>query len=99
MEKLQIQSARIVTGTNTYASKFLLYHETGWDKLSERRQKHRLILLYKLLNGLAPMHLDNILQTYTSTRSRYNFRNTDMHLIYTRTEAFRLSFFPCSFRL
>ena len=99
MEKLQIQAARIVTGTNAYASKFLLYHETGWDKLSERRQKHRLILLYKLLNGLAPMHLDNILQTYTNTRSRYNFRNTDMHLIYTRTEAFRLSFFPCSFRL
>ena len=88
MEKLQIQAARIVTGTNTYASKFLLYHETGWDKLSERRQTHRLILLYKLLNGLAPMHLDNILQTYTNTRSRYNFRNTDMHLIYTRTEAF-----------
>ena len=51
------------------------------------------------MNGLAPMHLDNILQTYTNTRSRYNFRNTDMHLIYTRTEAFRLSFFPCSFRL
>ena len=51
------------------------------------------------MNGLAPMHLGNILQTYTNTRSRYNFRNTYIHLIYTRTEAFRLSLFPCSFRL
>ena len=71
----------------------------GINYRKDVRQKHRLILLYKLLNGLAPMHLDNILQTYTNTRSRYNFRNTDMHLIYTGTEAFRLSFFPCSFRL
>ena len=99
MEKLQIHAARIVTGTNTYASKFLLNHETGWNNLSERRQKHRLILLYKLVNGLAPMHLVNILHTYTNTTSRYIFRNTDMHFIYTRTEAFRSSSFPCSFRL
>ena len=49
------------------------------------------------IGGCIKCSLDNILQTYT--RSRYNFRNTDMHLIYTRTEAFRLSFFPCSFRL
>ena len=37
MEKLQIQAARIVTCTYTHASKFLLYHETGWNKLSESR--------------------------------------------------------------
>ena len=45
------------------------------------------------------MHLVNVLHTYTNITSRYNFRNTDMHLIYTRTEAFRSSFFPCLFRL
>ena len=31
MEKLQIQAARIVTGCNSYASKLLLYRDTGWD--------------------------------------------------------------------
>ena len=34
--------ARIVKGTNTYASKQLLYHDTGWERLSTRRQNQRL---------------------------------------------------------
>ena len=34
MERMQIQAARIVTGTNNYASKHLLYMETGLAKLS-----------------------------------------------------------------
>ena len=44
MEKIQRQAARIVTGTNNYSSKHLFYIETGWDKLSKRREKQRLIL-------------------------------------------------------
>ena len=47
MEKLQIATARIVTGTNTYASKQLLYHDTGWERLSTRRQNQGLFLLFK----------------------------------------------------
>ena len=39
MEKIQLQAARIVTGTDNYSSKHLLYIETGWDKLSKRREK------------------------------------------------------------
>ena len=31
LEQLQIESARVVTGTNRYASKELLYTETAWD--------------------------------------------------------------------
>ena len=57
MEKIQIQAARIITGTNNYAHKNLLYIETGWEKLSKKREYHRLILLYKILNDLAPEHL------------------------------------------
>ena len=36
MEKLQIAAARIVTGTNTYASIQLLYHDTGWERATTR---------------------------------------------------------------
>jgi hypothetical protein len=31
-----------------------LYEETGWGKLLERREKHKLILLYKIVNNKAP---------------------------------------------
>ena len=68
MEKNQIQAARIITGTNmyVYASKQLLYLETGWGKLSKRRECHRLVLLYKIANDLAPAHLRNTLLSYTN---------------------------------
>ena len=58
MEKIQIQAARIITGPNMSASKQLLYLETGWKKLSKRREYHRLVLRKKL-NDLAPAHLRN----------------------------------------
>ena len=40
IEKLRIQGGRIIRATNSYnyASKILLYYETGWNKLSQRRQ-------------------------------------------------------------
>ena len=73
MEKIQIQAARIITGTNMYASKQLLYLETGWEKLSKRREYHRLVLLYKILNDLAPAHLRNTLLSYTNQNiNNYN---------------------------
>ena len=63
MDRIQLQVARIVTGTNNHASKHLKYLETGWDKLSERREFHRLVLFYKTLHGLAyhrfPLFIQN----------------------------------------
>ena len=45
-----LQAARIVTGANNYASKHILCIET-------RREKERVILIFKIMNGMAPLHL------------------------------------------
>ena len=37
LEKLQIESMRIVCGCNRYSSKLLLYSETGWQTLEKER--------------------------------------------------------------
>ena len=57
MEKLQISAVRIVTGTNTYSSKQLLYHGTGWELLSSRREKQRLYHLPIYLNSILHIFL------------------------------------------
>ena len=99
LEKLQIQAARIVTGTNNYASKQLLYIETNWDTLCKRRENQRLILFYKIVNGLSPPHLYDIYTNYMRDMNpRYFLRNQDIPLVYTRTETFRRSFFPSVIR-
>ena len=80
LERLQIDAARVVTGTNRYASKQLLYVETGWETLSSRREKQRLVLFYKIFNSLAPKHLIDTFMSYTQhthehfTRSQDNFQ-------------------------
>ena len=78
MEKLQISAARIITGTNNYSSKHLLYHDTGWELLSSRREKQRLILFNKILNGIAPSHLCNLFETYLVNNQRYDLRSTNV---------------------
>ena len=98
MEKLQIAAARVVTGTNSYSSKHLLYHDTGWDLLSTRRERQRLILFFKIINGLAPPHLCKILDSYLIDNQRYNFRSPNIPNPLSRTETYRCSFFPSAIR-
>jgi 2-oxoglutarate dehydrogenase complex dehydrogenase (E1) component-like enzyme len=45
IENVQSETARIVTGGTKLTSIQKLYEETGWEKLLERREKHKLILL------------------------------------------------------
>jgi hypothetical protein len=53
----QSEAARIVTGGTKLTSIQKLYEETGWEKLLERREKHKLTLLYKIVNNQAPGYL------------------------------------------
>ena len=60
IENVQSEAARIVTGGTKLTSIQKLYEETGWEKLLERREKHKLILLYKIVNNQAPGYLKKI---------------------------------------
>ena len=57
IENVQSEAARIVTSRTKLTSFQKLYEETGWGKLLERREKHKLILLYKIVNNKAPGYL------------------------------------------
>jgi hypothetical protein len=39
LEKINLEAARIITGLTIYLSKASLYRETGWEKLSIRREQ------------------------------------------------------------
>jgi hypothetical protein len=59
--KEKYKAARIVTGGTKLTSIQKLYEETGWEKLLERREEHKLILPYKIVNNQAPGYLKNVL--------------------------------------
>ena len=61
LDKVQYEAARIVTGATKLVSIDKLLKEVGWERLETRRQKHRLILLYKMINKLVPPYLSELI--------------------------------------
>ena len=49
--------------------------ELGWMPLSQRRQEARLILFYKIINGLAQVPFEGVLvEAYKGTRRKHNMK-------------------------
>ena len=64
LESVQIVAGRIITGLRCNSPRQKLYHELGWESLEYRRNKHKLTLFYKILNGLTPAYLYELVQPY-----------------------------------
>ena len=99
IETVQIDAMRCITGLTISTSKARLYAESGIMPLNKRRKLHRLIMFYKILNGLAPSYLSSLLPIQQADRHRYETRNNDFITNFRcRTELFRNSFFPRTIR-
>lgn len=95
LEKINLEAARIVTGTTKLCSRNTLYLETGWEPLSRRRQKHRLVQLHKMIHNSTPQYLRDIIPT------RHNRRTRQQDLIPTilcHSSSYYNDFFPSTIR-
>ena len=94
LDKMQLEAARIVSGTTKLVSSASLYMELGWESLSSRRRKHKLVMFYKMINGLCPDYLAEMVPESVSQISSYNLRNSDDYLtIRTSSQLYFNSFF------
>ena len=48
LDRIQDEAARIVTGATKPVSLMLLHNDVCWGLLQERRQKHKLIQIFKM---------------------------------------------------
>ena len=64
LEKIQIEATRIITGLRINSSKSHLYSELGWEPLQARRDKHQLTLFYKIINGIAPQYMSDLIKPF-----------------------------------
>ena len=100
LENVQLAAARVITGATRGTNHQLIYEEAGLEKLSERRTKSKLILFYKIVHGLAPFYLQNLLPNYVHDRNCYEVRsNRNFSSVRTRTNLFDVSFFPSTVKL
>ena len=92
IERVQYKAALIVSGCWQGTSRIKLYEELGWESLSDRRWARRLIVFYKIKNGLTPLYLSEHVpeRTEISLRLRRRVANTS----FVRTARYENSFFP-----
>ena len=99
IEKIQLEAARIATGTTKLISINTLYKETGWETLEKRRKNHKLTLFFKMSTNVSPSYLSSLVPQSVDHASGYNSRNShNLRPIATRTNLSYNSFLPSVIR-
>ena len=95
LDNVQVEAMRIVTGATAGSNINALCQETGWQLLSERRYIHSLSMLYKIINGEAPVYLSALLPPLVRDQTNRCLRNSNEYRVpFSRLESYRRSFFP-----
>ena len=95
IENVQYRACNAITGAIQGTSRERLYRELGLESLNDRRWIQKLVLFYKIVNGLSPQYLCRYLNF--NNNSTYITRSSNFNKIVgirTRTEEFKYSFFP-----
>ena len=95
LEKIQNEAARITSGCTRLVSLEDLYNELGWETISQRRRKHKLILMYKMNTNNVPNYLQSLLPATVGSSNNYSLRNSShLQTIQARTSLYSNSFLP-----
>ena len=100
LDRVQRGAALVCTGAYKHTRSDLLLSELGWQTLKERRNFHKLCLMYKIKNGLVPEYLAAALPRQNVTG--YNLRNNDngtLPVVRTRLSCVKNSFFGSTISL
>ena len=73
VERVQYRPALAITGAWKGSSRSKLYDELGWESLSDRRNKQRQVLLFKIINNLTPAYLRDKLPPLSNPFSNESF--------------------------
>jgi len=100
LESVQCEAAKTVTGAIKGTNRGRLLCDVGWEIMKTRTQIHKLILLYKIINGMSPKYLNSLLPQQVGEKTSYSLRNTrNLTNFCFRTERFARSFFPSAIKL
>jgi putative component of membrane protein insertase Oxa1/YidC/SpoIIIJ protein YidD len=81
IEKLQLETERIVTGLSLIASREPIYSGTGCKLLSNGRRIRRLNLVYSIHIKCAPIHLYDLMPIPVGTVSQYDIQNSSKFVL------------------
>ena len=93
LQKLQNRAARIMTSTSYLKRSSDVLRELEWMNLEEMGRRQKAILMFKILNGLAPTYLSEMF-TYNTFLHNYGLRcsKTNLELPKSRANYYKNSF-------
>ena len=68
--------------------------DLGWESIQSRRNTRTLLLSYKILHGIAPNNLSELLPPLVQETTTFNLRNSDNIRNYPAHKPFSQLFFP-----
>lgn len=83
VQKLQNRAARIITHSNYDIRSKDILSDLGWKDLTERRQDQLATLMFKTMNGYAPVYMSKMF-TKTTDVHTYGLRRTQNGLFIPR---------------
>ena len=94
LDAFHVEAARIISGATKLCGIDKLLAELGWESLQVRRDKHKLIVFFKILHGLSPNYLSDMVPHLVQDTSSYNLRISDnIQQLRANTNLVRDSFF------
>ena len=97
LEMTQRRAARYVTGiTDRYSSVTAMLEQFKWKSLEQRRSQAKVVMMYRIVNGLIAIPLHNYLSYSTSTTRGHSLK---LMVPYARLDVYKYSFFPSTVRL
>ncbi|KAI8484226.1 hypothetical protein Bbelb_380110 [Branchiostoma belcheri] len=102
LERVQYHAGRLVSGAAARTPYSEILHKLRWDSLATGRDYHRLVTMYKLVNGPVPAHIEPLIPTtrVANSQSQRRLRNAHhLHIPLCRTNVYRDSFLLYTSRL
>ena len=95
LENLHIEAIRIIMGGICRTSHQKLYKESRFCTLKERRKWHKLLMFHKLILGLCPQYISDLLPPLVTHINPYHRRRpVERDMTTCKTELYRNSFIP-----
>ena len=99
LDAIHIEAARTITGATKLCSIDKLLADLGWESLQSRRDKHKLVIFYKTINGLTPEYSRELVPSLVQEASTYALRNADhIQTIHASSNLYYNSFSPSTIR-
>lgn len=99
LEKIQVDSMRLITGATARSHVNLLYRDTCLITTHQRTYNCMLTMMWKIRNGICPTYLADLMPP-ARENERYNLRNRpEIQPPFARLESHKRSFIPFTCRL